>query len=97
MQERLQPILDKLWRHCENSGVFGRTVTLKVKYADFELITRSRSCPLAVDSRDMLQRAAFELLASQMPVPKGVRLLGVTVSSLGQEEDEATPQLSLAI
>jgi hypothetical protein len=45
----------------------------------------------------MLQRAAFELLASQMPVPKGVRLLGVTVSSLGQEEDEATPQLSLAI
>ena len=72
-----------------------------MKYADFEQITRSRSCPLAVDSRDMLQRAAFELLGSLMPVAKGVRLLGVTISSLGQDEDEdeaeAALQLSLAI
>jgi DNA polymerase IV len=43
MREALQPILDRLWRHCENVGVRGRTVTLKVKYADFQLITRSRS------------------------------------------------------
>jgi len=97
MQERLQPILDKLWRHCEASGVYGRTVTLKVKFTDFEQITRSRSWPSAIDSRDMLQRAAFELLEPLIPVSKGVRLLGVTVSSLGHHEGEATPQLSFAI
>jgi DNA polymerase-4 len=43
MHEALQPIVDKVWGHCECSGGRGRTVTLKVKYADFELISRSRS------------------------------------------------------
>jgi DNA polymerase IV len=43
MREALQPILDKLWHHCDSTGVRGRTVTLKVKYADFQQITRSRA------------------------------------------------------
>src|SRR3954470_15095337 len=41
----LEPLVDKLWRYCEQSQVRGRTVTLKVKYQDFEQITRSRSLP----------------------------------------------------
>src|SRR3954468_17735250 len=51
MRAELQPILDKVWRWCESSGVRGRTVTLKVKYADFRLITRARSLPEAVADR----------------------------------------------
>ena len=43
MREALQPIIEKVWRHCEQTGTRGRTVTLKVKFADFEQITRSRS------------------------------------------------------
>jgi DNA polymerase-4 len=42
MLSELQP-LDKVWRHCEEKGTRGRTVTLKVKFADFELISRSRT------------------------------------------------------
>ena len=41
----LQPLIDKVWRHCEDKGSRGRTATLKVKFADFEIITRSRSVP----------------------------------------------------
>jgi DNA polymerase-4 len=41
MVSELQPLIDKVWRHCEDKGTRGRTVTLKVKFADFELITRS--------------------------------------------------------
>jgi hypothetical protein len=37
----LQPLIDKVWRHCEDKGARGRTVTLKVKFADFELISRT--------------------------------------------------------
>ena len=43
MRDALQPIIDKVWHHCEQTGTRGRTVTLKVKFADFEQITRSRS------------------------------------------------------
>jgi len=39
----LQPLVDKVWQHCANTGNRGRTVTLKVKYADFEIMSRSQS------------------------------------------------------
>jgi DNA polymerase IV len=35
--------VDKVWRYCDSTGVRGRTVTLKIKFADFQIITRSRS------------------------------------------------------
>src|SRR5215475_1842485 len=43
MAAELEPLIDKVWRHCETVGTRGRTVTLKVKFADFEIIARSRS------------------------------------------------------
>jgi DNA polymerase IV len=43
MLAELQPLIDKAWRHCEDKGTRGRTVTLKVKFVDFELISRSRT------------------------------------------------------
>jgi DNA polymerase-4 len=44
-QDALRPIIDKVWRHCVTSGTRGRTVTLKIKYTDFQKITRSVSLP----------------------------------------------------
>jgi DNA polymerase-4 len=40
MAVELQPLIDKVWRHCEDKGSRGRTVTLKMKFNDFEIITR---------------------------------------------------------
>jgi len=97
MREALQPILDKLWRHCESDGVSGRSVTLKVKYADFRQITRTRSLQSPVAGRGELDRVSLELLSSLMPVPKGVRLLGVTLSLLGTEASASSPQMRLAL
>src|SRR5579864_5144591 len=48
MIAELDPLIDKVWRHCESDGSRGRTVTLKIKFADFEIITRSRSVSSAV-------------------------------------------------
>jgi DNA polymerase-4 len=92
----LAPLIDKVWRHCEGTGNRGRTVTLKLKFNDFEIITRSKSVPAALSSRDDLGRLAVGLLENEMPVPKPVRLLGVSLSSL-QSELEAEPQLDLPI
>ena len=96
MVVELQPLIDKVWRHCEGNGTRGRTVTLKVKFNDFEIITRSRSVPVAVSSRSDLERLSVALLQNEMPLPKPVRLLGISLSSL-QGDDEAEPQLGLPI
>jgi DNA polymerase-4 len=96
MAAELRPLVDKIWRHCEGTGNRGRTVTLKVKFFDFEIITRSRSVPTPVPNRDDLESLAIGLLQAEMPLPKSVRLLGVSLSSL-QAGDQAEPQLDLPI
>ena len=97
MKAELLPLIDKVWRHCEATCNKGRTVTLKVKFADFEIITRSRSVASAVGSRDDLERLSVALLQGEMPLPKPVRLLGVSLSSLQEHDDGTEAQLALLI
>ncbi|WKA29794.1 DNA polymerase IV [Bradyrhizobium roseum] len=96
MVGELRPLADKVWRHCETTGNRGRTVTLKVKFSDFEIITRARSVSDPISSRDELARIAISLLQAEMPLPKSVRLLGISLSSL-QNEESSAPQLDLPI
>ncbi len=97
MREALQPIIDKVWRCCEKSGLRGRTVVLKVKYADFHQITRSRTLAGTVASRAALEQISLDLLATLMPVPMGVRLLGVTLSTLEADTADGPRQMRLAL
>jgi DNA polymerase-4 len=98
MAAELRPLVDKVWRNCESTGNRGRTVTLKIKFFDFEIITRSRSVSMVVSSRNDLESLAIALLQADMPFPKSVRLLGVSISSLKtQRNDESVPQLDLPI
>jgi len=78
----LAPLADKVWRHVTASGKAGRTVTLKVKYGDFRQITRARSLPVPVISRDQMLAIACDLLEPVFADPHGVRLLGITLSAL---------------
>ena len=96
-REALRPIIDKVWRYCDGTGLRGRTVTLKVKYADFSQATRSRTAAAPVASRDELEQASFALLEPIFPVPRGIRLLGVTLSSLTDEQPAAEAQLRLSV
>ena len=97
MLAELQPLIDKVWRHCKDKGARGRTVTLKMKFKDFEIITRSRSVPVAVSCRNDLERLAVALLQNEIPVPRPVRLLGLSLSSLQDGDDGTEPQLGLPI
>jgi DNA polymerase IV len=67
-----------------------------VKFNDFEIITRSRSVPAAVSSRGDLERLSIALLQNELPLAKPVRLLGVSLSSL-QDDDQEEPQLGLPL
>ncbi|OKO69026.1 DNA polymerase IV [Bradyrhizobium sp. AS23.2] len=96
MVAELTPLIEKIWRHCESTDTRGRTVTLKVKFADFEIITRSRSTLSVVASGQDLAELALGLLRENMPLPKPVRLLGVSLSSLQIGED-LEPQLDFGL
>ncbi|HWI85124.1 MAG TPA: DNA polymerase IV, partial [Sphingomonas sp.] len=92
----LETVLETLMERIERSGSAGRTMTLKVKYADFRQITRARSFTAVISDRATIGGAGHGLLAALCPVPLGVRLLGLTLSALVEdEEDEGQLGLSL--
>jgi DNA polymerase-4 len=72
---------DDVWAWCEKNGRRGRTVTVKIKWADFQQTTRSRSLAQPIESRAQLHEASLVLIDSVLPAPKGVRLVGVTLSN----------------
>lgn len=86
---------DDVWDWCEGRQAFGRTVTVKVKYADFHQITRRRSQPVAVTNREGLRCAALDLIRSVLPTQKGIRLVGVTVSNFVEAEAAVAAELPI--
>ena len=93
----LPAIIDKVWRHCEKTRLRGRTMTLKVKFADFRQITRSQTCIAPIAARAEFERRALALLAAIFPAPRGVRLLGLTLSGFDAPPGQNDEQLSLAL
>jgi DNA polymerase-4 len=84
LYEALEHIIDTAWQRIENNRVSGRTVTLKLKYADFRQITRSRSSDQYITQKSQLGALARDLLVPLLPVQQGVRLLGLTLSGLAE-------------
>ncbi|KKC27345.1 DNA repair protein [Sphingomonas sp. SRS2] len=87
-------------RHAERTGKSGRTVSIKLRYADFRTLTRARTLPAPIADAARITEVALALLAPLEPVELGVRLLGVTLSSLGECEEElvvTAEQLALAL
>ena len=96
-RDALREIADKVWGYCEGSGIRGRTVTLKVKFANFQVITRSRTGQMQIRTRSELEELGNALLEPLFPVAKGIRLLGISLSSLAAEEAEREPEFSLPV
>jgi DNA polymerase IV len=86
---------DDVWASCDKAKAFGRTVTVKVKFADFHLVTRSRSFAAPITRHDLLRRASIELMRTLLPPTVGVRLLGVTVSNFDRPPTNADDELPL--
>lgn len=91
----LQPLINDVWQYCQTRSITARTVTLKVKYADFRQITRNRTLLSPVSSRDTLERIVTDLLLNILPADQGIRLVGISVSGLDFFSAEKGGQLSL--
>ena len=99
--ERLAVELERIagyaWDRVRRAEVAGRTVTLKVKFGDFTIITRSKSFGSAVPDLREFTAAGQALLTALHPLPKGIRLLGLGLHNLSEGSCEPPLQLGLAI
>ncbi|UZK68510.1 DNA polymerase IV [Sphingomonas sp. S1-29] len=84
----LERVADAAWVRIERHQARGRRVTLKLRYNDFRTITRARTLAAGVGDRAAFGAAGDLLLRALYPVEMPVRLLGLTLSALGEERGE---------
>jgi len=97
LASELERIAGYAWDRVRRAQVSGRTVTLKVKFSDFSIITRSRSFAEPVPNLEAFARAGQALLGGLHPVPRGIRLLGLGLHNLVDPQITQPKQLGLAI
>ncbi|HEX8584706.1 MAG TPA: DNA polymerase IV [Allosphingosinicella sp.] len=94
--------LDRIGRHVwdkrvEPKHLSGRTVNLKVKYGDFQIITRSRSLDRTVADVEEFVEIGRSLLRALLPPVKAIRLLGLGLSTLSEGAEPAARPLELPL
>ena len=87
MLERLENISEEIENRLKRSQVAGKTVTLKIKYSDFTLQTRSKSLSYYISSKELVLETAKDLLY-QEKMRESVRLLGISLSNLNTEKED---------
>jgi len=94
VKEKLTAIIDIMWSRCETKQKKGKTVTLKLRFADFSTITRSNTSNKGFTRTDI-----DALLMSLLPIKdiqeQGIRLLGVTMSNFQEENPQYAKQLKI--
>ena len=83
--EKLEHIAEEVSKRLNNSKVAGKTVTLKIKYSDFTLQTRSKTLPYFISDKSVVLETAKDLLY-QEKLNNSVRLLGISLSNLNTEK-----------
>ncbi len=96
MLEKLQHIAEEVSRRLDKSKVAGKTVTLKIKYSDFTLQTRSKTLPYYISDTSVILDTAKNLLY-QEKLNNSVRLLGISMSNLNTETKKKPEQKSVSV
>jgi DNA polymerase-4 len=92
LRDTLENIIDIVWESIERTQSRGRTVTLKMKYTDFQIVTRAKSLPRNVAGQAEFARLARELLDEVLPLPLPIRLMGLTLSNLERAGETQAPR-----
>ncbi|MGJ8735485.1 DNA polymerase IV [Zobellia laminariae] len=87
MLERLDHIAEELEKRLKKANIAGKTVTLKIKYSDFTLNTRSKTLAYFISAKSLILETAKELLY-QEKLQNSVRLLGISLANLNTQKEE---------
>ncbi len=85
MNTELEAIADVIYNRIKRYSMKGRTITVKIKYHDFKLATRSQSLPEPVNDFETIIETAKILLAGAITDESKVRLLGISLSNFGDQ------------
>lgn len=91
----LVSLSDQVWKLVADRNLHARTITLKLKFHDFEQITRTKTSPIPFTSVGEISEIAQMLLRQLFPFHKKIRLVGLTLSGFETEHEQATDQLTL--
>ncbi|TYA74319.1 DNA polymerase IV [Seonamhaeicola marinus] len=91
MLEKLDHIAQEVSKRLHKSNVAGKTITLKIKYSDFTLQTRSKTLPYFISDKSVILETAKDLLY-QEKLNNSVRLLGISLSNLNTEDQKKSPE-----
>lgn len=84
MLDKLKIIAAQLEQRLSKQNIAGKTITLKIKYSDFTLQTRSKTLPYFVSNKSLLFETAKDLLFQER-MKNSVRLLGISITNLNSE------------
>lgn len=92
----LYHIARRVWERIEEENIFGRTITLKIKFNDFDIITRSRTMPAKVNDFHTFLATGKDLLRQIDTSEKKIRLIGLSISNMEDDNQGEGPiQLEL--
>lgn len=94
VKEKLDEVLEIMWRRCKEKNKEGKTLTLKLRFSDFTTITRSNTQAQAY-SRDKMEETIMNLLPREEIRKRGVRLLGATMSNFPAESQKSSQQMKI--
>ena len=94
VKEKLAAIIDIMWRRCEAKQKSGKTIILKLRFADFTTITRSSTSHKGFTKND-IDEVVMCLLPTKDIQEQGIRLLGVTMSNFQDENQQYAKQLKI--
>ncbi|MEM1406868.1 MAG: DNA polymerase IV [Bacteroidota bacterium] len=85
--EKLESMKATLTRRMSGSNTKGKTFTIKAKYEDFQIITRSKTVDYWIENENQVKKLITEVV-HEIPMTKGIRLLGLSISNLNHEVEE---------
>lgn len=95
IEEQTYKLIKQMLSRAERSKAFGYTITLKIKFQDFEQITRSKTNVDVFNNEGLIQKTVMQLFEKLWPLSKGIRLLGVSISNFETKEKTIGRQLTL--
>ena len=96
MIKKLEDIAKEVEKRLKKSKVAGKTVTLKIKYSDFTLQTRSKTLPYYISDKNVMVETVKELLY-QSTMKNSVRLLGISLSNLNNDKGKPAKKKVVAV
>lgn len=97
VERTLDRLVDRVTRRLRGAGRAGRTVVLRLRFADYSRSTRCRTLPRATDATEPIRAAARTLLEEARPLilERGITLVGVTITNLDHEGSGVQLELPL--